>query len=121
MGAAQSETEGIQQPIRWEEARRALVAFQSNAWHGPGDGKMSLYATLSRLNHSCDPKACTSSEGDKAVLKALRTISAGEEVTASYLPADSLKLPLQERRQALAQTWGFWCQCPRCISEETLN
>merc|ERR1712217_501945 len=120
MGAAHSVAEDGVQVVLAEECRQALVAFQSNAWHGPGDGRMSLYATLSRVNHSCDPNAYTSSDGDRAVLKATRPISPGEEIMPSYLTANLLERPLQERRQAIAQTWGFWCECHRCIAEQSL-
>mmetsp|Transcript_118369 Transcript_118369/g.330145 ORF Transcript_118369/g.330145 Transcript_118369/m.330145 type:complete len:180 (+) Transcript_118369:267-806(+) len=99
-----------------EQCLRALVAFQSNAWRG--EGCALLYARICRMNHSCRPNVSVDTGCGRAAVTALRPIAPGEELTASYAAAEVLWCSLAERRQILAETWGFWCRCSRCLSEE---
>lgn len=48
-----------------------------------------------------------------AVIRAMRPIKAGEEITISYVDEDA---PLEERQDALLE-YGFVCDCPKCSAE----
>ena len=72
-----------------------------------------LYIKTSRINHSCAPNAvynCSNGSFSKQV-RALRSISKGEEISISY--TDKF---WQERviRQAELAEWGFHCHCEVC-------
>lgn len=73
-----------------------------------------VFATLSRANHSCKP-SCTV-ESDKGILRTLRDISVGEELTISYLKGESLLLPRERRMAELQDHWEFSCCCERCAA-----
>jgi SET domain len=96
---------------------------------------LTILPTLARVNHSCAPNASfrvyrgdsqRPPDGHKPlsgsecslsiVLTAIEPISAGNEVTISYLT--QLCLPLAERRALLHEAFGFHCLCPRCKNEE---
>ena len=76
----------------------------------------ALYSIQSGFNHDCDPNAAPlKDENDKTgacVIVARRPISAGEEITISYL-ADSSNQTRDARQDALAD-YGFTCRCERC-------
>ncbi|KIR28868.1 putative protein lysine methyltransferase SET5 [Cryptococcus deuterogattii LA55] len=100
-----------------------------------------LYALHAHLNHSCEPniqvrnlpKSYTPptqetlpvdlpppiQAGDKVSNKltilARHGIQPGEELTISYV---NMKMPRDERRQALREGYGFWCACDRCVREK---
>jgi hypothetical protein len=75
----------------------------------------AFFPLVSALNHSCEPNCQVAYlEDGEALVFALRNIAAGEELTISYI---YVHLPLAERRQQL-QSYGFVCQCPRCLAEE---
>ncbi|CAN0384360.1 unnamed protein product [Scytosiphon promiscuus] len=50
-----------------------------------------------------------------AEVSLLRDVSAGEELTQSYVTRE---MGLVERRNALKE-YGFLCTCPRCVEEES--
>eukprot|EP00802_Teleaulax_amphioxeia_P023322 Tamp_23879.p1 GENE.Tamp_23879~~Tamp_23879.p1 ORF type:complete len:290 (-),score=64.04 Tamp_23879:97-966(-) len=87
------------------------------------EGFVSLYATTSRANHSCDPSATRYAQGsDNSVqLVAARAIGAGEEIFVSYLDTSdaggSGGMTVEERRSILQSKYGFVCECPLCIRE----
>ncbi|CAE8611464.1 unnamed protein product [Polarella glacialis] len=104
-----------------EKYRQALISFQSNAWRGPGDGRFSLYQTICRANHSCSPNALVGNDNGKGTFTALQTIAPGDEIRPSYVSVEVLESSVMERRQVLAQGWGFWCGCHRCMSEASCS
>jgi SET and MYND domain-containing protein len=55
----------------------------------------ALYLEMAMLNHSCEPNCCIVFEGSQAVLRTLRVVEEGEELTISYL---SLATPREDRR-----------------------
>ncbi|XP_065873977.1 histone-lysine N-methyltransferase ATXR2 [Euphorbia lathyris] len=79
----------------------------------------AFYPLQSCMNHSCCPNArAFKREEDRdgqATIIALRTISAGEEITISYIEED---LPFEERQSLLAD-YGFKCRCSKCLEEDT--
>lgn len=82
----------------------------------PLDGT-AFYATICRINHSCDPNVrvtyVNSLHGLQATLIALKPIAPGEELVQSYI--DQFQ-SLAARQKAL-KDYGFQCTCPKCLSE----
>ncbi|ORX41271.1 hypothetical protein BD324DRAFT_648148 [Kockovaella imperatae] len=100
-----------------------------------------LYALHAHLNHACEPNIAalnlskafvppSSSElpcevpdpsqsgprgTNKLTLLARRTINPGEELTIPYV---NFNMPRGDRRQMLRESYGFWCDCPKCKREE---
>lgn len=78
----------------------------------------AFYPLQSCMNHSCCPSAkAFKRDEDKdgqAVIIANRPITAGEEITISYIDED---LPFEERQAQLAD-YGFRCSCQRCLKEQ---
>ncbi|KAJ1521221.1 hypothetical protein ONE63_002907 [Megalurothrips usitatus] len=71
------------------------------------------YATLSLLNHSCDPNVVRHSYGDWAVLRAIKPIREGEEILDNYGYHHALH-SVEERRSQLSKQYFFHCTCPAC-------
>lgn len=81
---------------------------------------LRLYEKISRVNHSCQPNAIVSSnpKEEKAFLRALRPIAAGDEITTLYLPQESISLNGRTARRAeLQQNFNFECECEVCSLE----
>ena len=51
-------------------------------------------------------------------LEAVRNVSAGEEVTISYINEDR---PPSARRENLASAYHFYCSCSRCTKELSIG
>jgi hypothetical protein len=64
----------------------------------------ALYRRASRLNHDDDPNAVPTFRGRTLVLRALRPISAGEEIRITYL---DLALSAVEQRRILREQYHF--------------
>ena len=75
---------------------------------------VALYPTASLVNHSCDPVADFSMYRDKVVLRAIRNIYEGEEVTVSYGPL-YYESAVKTRQQQLRECYFFTCDCEACI------
>jgi hypothetical protein len=90
----------------------------------------SLFVAASFANHDCEPNAsyvpenkllailgCAPPKHQVAVnYTAKRDIEQGEEITIGYCgsPSD----PVAVRRAGLLNTYGFICQCAKCVSDE---
>ena len=97
--------------------RRLWCVVTLNAFGG-GDAKRRthLFEIGSRFNHSCSPSCCRTVGSDgRLIIRAVRPIVAGEEVTISYLKPQALLSPITERNLKLRQ-YGFTCGCSRCSS-----
>lgn len=69
----------------------------------------------SRLNHSCCPNAAYFFKPDGTlVVRSMRAIQPGEQVTISYT---DLLQTLDERQQSLMQRYAFACCCQRCLDD----
>lgn len=87
--------------------------FNLNPW------AIGLFPTAALVNHSCEPNALatfrpakSSSSGPTLlVLRSIRDIAAGEEITVSYTDVAS---PTPIRRTNLLDDYFFRCACPRC-------
>uniref|UniRef100_A0A674N3Y4 [histone H3]-lysine(4) N-trimethyltransferase n=1 Tax=Takifugu rubripes TaxID=31033 RepID=A0A674N3Y4_TAKRU len=69
---------------------------------------VGLYPSLSLLNHDCRPNCVMVFEGTKLLLRAVRGLSPGEELTISYIETLSLN---EDRQQRLEDQYCFTCHC----------
>ncbi|CAK7230001.1 hypothetical protein SBRCBS47491_007439 [Sporothrix bragantina] len=75
-----------------------------------------LWKHGSYLNHSCVPNTMRSFLGDVLISRAVKPISAGEEIFQQYIP---VKADVRARQAELQAGWGFVCACPLCSQETT--
>eukprot|EP00066_Takifugu_rubripes_P005502 XP_003969594.1 PREDICTED: histone-lysine N-methyltransferase SMYD3 [Takifugu rubripes] len=76
---------------------------------------VGLYPSLSLLNHDCRPNCVMVFEGTKLLLRAVRGLSPGEELTISYIETLSLN---EDRQQRLEDQYCFTCHCQCCNSPD---
>lgn len=86
--------------------------------------RLGLFFLPALCNHSCRPTAAytVSMECEngapvaaRMVLRALRPVLPGEEVTISYIEVDSeMCQRVVERRKQIAAGWLFYCRCSLC-------
>eukprot|EP00796_Vickermania_ingenoplastis_P007186 gene7186-5048_t len=83
-----------------------------------------MYAVASLLNHSCDPNCFLSFVGNpqscsgRVVVKAIKPVNAGDELTISYGGLTRFKVhSKQNRAQLLLQRYGFSCRCDYCVAD----
>jgi len=72
------------------------------------------YATLSLLNHSCDPNVARSYYGSHAVVRAIRPIRKGEELLDCY-GYHFMVTEKITRQYSLERQYFFTCSCKACI------
>ncbi|KAL3842335.1 hypothetical protein ACJMK2_020363 [Sinanodonta woodiana] len=73
----------------------------------------AIYATLSLINHSCDPSVTRHSYGNICVVRAIRNIPKGKEILDNY----GVLYPLTScpsRRTKLNKQYFFICNCLAC-------
>ncbi|KAJ4368241.1 hypothetical protein N0V83_006597 [Neocucurbitaria cava] len=82
---------------------------------GVGDAYMCLFPSVSRINHACRPNAHARFIPRTLLMevRAVRDITAGEEISISY---GKLDLPHAERQRLYKQGWNFTCTCSSCTS-----
>jgi len=75
-------------------------------------------STVSTINHDCRPNAQLITHlGDttvEIVVRALRVIPPGEEVTIAYI---NVEQSVEKRAESLRNKYAFTCECRRCSSE----
>uniref|UniRef100_A0A8C9FXB7 [histone H3]-lysine(4) N-trimethyltransferase n=1 Tax=Pavo cristatus TaxID=9049 RepID=A0A8C9FXB7_PAVCR len=82
------------------------------------DVGVGLYPSMSLLNHSCDPNCVIIFEGYQLLLRSVREIQIGEELTISYI--ESL-MPTSERQKQLKRQYCFECDCCLCQDQEKVE
>ncbi|KAL0608884.1 Histone-lysine N-methyltransferase SMYD3, partial [Plecturocebus cupreus] len=70
---------------------------------------------ISLLNHSCDPNCSVVFNGPHLLLRAVRDIEVGEELTICYL---DMLMTSEERRKQLRDQYCFECDCFRCQTQD---
>ncbi|KAK5160726.1 hypothetical protein LTS14_001739 [Recurvomyces mirabilis] len=95
---------------------KLLAIFKTNSV-GSKTGT-GVFATYSRINHSCTPNIDNSHIDDHELLYAIRDIKAGEEITTSYI--DGLTFPKAWRAKTLAR-WHFVCKCAACAGPQAVE
>lgn len=74
---------------------------------------VGVFPYASFFNHSCWPNIVKWYEGNVMCFRALRNISAGEELNISYISTD---LCTEIRQLQLKKHYFFDCVCPRCAA-----
>jgi import receptor subunit TOM20 len=76
---------------------------------------VGLYHTLAHFPHSCDPNCeLVPSDGASIVLKSIKKIERGDQLTISYAPLQNMER--DERRQLLRQRFFTECTCTKCMT-----
>lgn len=77
----------------------------------------AVFATSSRLNHSCVPSVHHSFNPtlQKLTVHATRDIEAGEELCTTYLGGLGSYWTRTQRMEVLRTAYGFTCQCLACM------
>ncbi|KAF2757368.1 SET domain-containing protein [Pseudovirgaria hyperparasitica] len=78
---------------------------------------VGVWPQASYANHACAPNATVSFVGNAIMLRAIRDIAPGEQITISYCVLDP---DVSVRRERLAKTWGFKCICELCMRESAV-
>lgn len=99
--------------------KRLLAVWMFNCFeHTESPKGYALYFVPSFMSHSCAPSAVWMLDGEgRYVLRARCDLSAGDEVTISYLSEDMLLETATQRQSFLLSSKGFWCSCERCYPE----
>ncbi|KAI1344669.1 hypothetical protein F5Y15DRAFT_406 [Xylariaceae sp. FL0016] len=88
-----------------------MNCFQMFLGHDESSGHLGCYPPdINRFNHACRPNIHYRLNNITHTTVAIRDISAGEELSISYI---DLLLTHQERQMRL-QSWGFNCSCAHC-------
>ncbi|XP_076640462.1 protein-lysine N-methyltransferase SMYD4 isoform X1 [Colletes latitarsis] len=74
---------------------------------------VAIYPTVARFNHDCYPAVTRYFAGRSIVIRAIRSLQAGEVVAENYGPIFT-KRSLDERRRTLAGRYWFRCECTAC-------
>uniref|UniRef100_A0A7S0UK48 SET domain-containing protein n=1 Tax=Polytomella parva TaxID=51329 RepID=A0A7S0UK48_9CHLO len=80
---------------------------------------VGLWPGFTFLNHSCVPNCIHYTSNGIIRVRAARPISAGEELTISYLGREDFS-PLSERGKIIQERYKFQCNCFRCRMESAL-
>ncbi|CCW60560.1 unnamed protein product [Phytomonas sp. EM1] len=98
---------------------QSMLYTNSNAQLGK-----AMYAIGSLFNHACDPNCFASFVGGprgsspKLVVRAIRPIMEGEELTLAYAGIDAFHShSLRNRLQTLRNRCGFICRCMTCMNQ----
>ncbi|OTA67236.1 SET domain-containing protein [Hypoxylon sp. EC38] len=105
---------------------RAYAIYSTNGagveWGKKGKGGTGIFATYSRINHSCAPNCEWNYRGSNPVImkvKTLRRIAVGEEIFICYNGEflDPVRNLDRAARRQILRAWGFRCECTRCTNE----
>ncbi|XP_017886108.1 SET and MYND domain-containing protein 4-like [Ceratina calcarata] len=72
-----------------------------------------IYSTIALFNHSCNPGVIRYFNGITMIVRAIRSISAGEEISENYGPIFTIT-PETERKRKLRWQYWFDCNCEAC-------
>ncbi|XP_050485675.1 SET and MYND domain-containing protein 4-like isoform X1 [Bombus huntii] len=74
---------------------------------------VAIYPTVARFNHDCYPAVTRYFVGRSIVIRAIRSLRAGDAVAENYGPIFT-KRSLEDRRRTLAARYWFRCECTAC-------
>lgn len=94
---------------------RVMSIFSTNNFQ-TSSSALAVYATASRLNHSCLPNVHHSYNPTlkSITVHAVRDIHPSEELLTTYLGGESAYQVRAKRVEKLRAYHGFVCQCPAC-------
>ena len=75
-----------------------------------------IYATLSLYNHSCDPAVTRNFYGDHCIVRTIRSVRAGDELSDNYGAVSAMQ-SRSERRAKLLPQYFFECRCTACTED----
>ena len=103
-------------PCNAHEVSELELSLESVATSVTVEIASALYATLSLFNHSCDPAVTRNFYGDICVVRAIRCIPCGSQISDNYgtLSAVSRR---PERRAKLREQYYFTCCCEACEAD----
>jgi len=73
----------------------------------------AIYPSASMMNHSCKPAIINSFQGSRLVVRAVRDLKSGDEVSNCYGP-HYRRHGYQERQDMLLSQYMFRCKCKAC-------
>eukprot|EP01006_Ploeotia_vitrea_P028125 TRINITY_DN60863_c0_g1_i1.p2 TRINITY_DN60863_c0_g1~~TRINITY_DN60863_c0_g1_i1.p2 ORF type:complete len:210 (+),score=23.25 TRINITY_DN60863_c0_g1_i1:29-631(+) len=119
---AMAEALDVDPGIEEKVVRQLFSVVRTNALEISGE-MVGLFLNFSRFNHSCDPNCelvvKTGMGTDSVEIFTTKNVSAGEELTISYLGAVvQAKLSPMQRRRHLQERWGFDCTCTLCTAQQ---
>jgi len=106
-----------------DENLTAFHIFQTNSVGMGDDGNSPLgvgvFASYSRVNHSCTPNVHNSYNPtlNKLTVHATRQINENEEILTSYIDI----FQTREKRNADLSEWDFRCRCKCCAAPNTAD
>lgn len=83
---------------------------------------LALFSKACMMSHSCDAncfwytKWSTGGSAFERIVRAIKDIRPGQELTVSYALEGILILPTPERRAWIRRNFSFECNCVRCTS-----
>jgi hypothetical protein len=72
---------------------------------------MTFDPTIALLNHSCNPNAAVVFDGNIVMIRSIRNIARGEQITTSYIDNTHKRAT---RRKQLRDQYFFECKCSGC-------
>lgn len=76
----------------------------------------AIYGALSLFNHSCDPMVTRHFYGDTCVVRTVRSVARGSELSDNYGAVYAVQSGA-ERRAKLRNQYYFECQCVACVRD----
>jgi SET and MYND domain-containing protein len=77
----------------------------------------AVFPAASYFNHSCRPNLIKSRRGRAWTFRTNCDIADGVELCITYLGGAEEELDVWQRRARLRETWGFDCQCQKCLED----
>ena len=112
------------QGAEYDQAKILSIAeiFCSNLWHGergiwPSVCYVEIHA--SKFNHSCNPNSRVFTECEYFLVRAIRDIKVGEEITNAYKWEGIIMKGREERQKFARDCMNFICMCELCLVEDT--
>lgn len=103
-------------PCNAHEVSELQLNLNSIATSETDEIAAGIYATLSLFNHSCDPSVTRNFYGETCVVRAVKNIPKGHEISDNYGTLCALTVKA-ERHQKLKSQYHFTCHCDACEKE----
>lgn len=100
-------------PCNAHEVSELQLNLNSVATSETDEIAAGIYATLSLFNHCCDPSVTRNFYGDTCVVRAIKNIPKGQEISDNYGSLCALSVKA-ERHEKLRSQYYFTCHCVAC-------
>ena len=100
-------------PCNAHEVSELQLNLNSVATSETDEIAAGIYATLSLFNHSCDPSVTRNFYGDTCVVRAIKNVPKGHEISDNYGTLCALSVK-PERCEKLRSQYHFTCHCNAC-------